>query len=789
MDSLLNLFYCKVAQAQNNRTNEIQRCSREEARDDSDPFESVIAKIQAYVCLRGVPTCSSFRKIRPDQLWLKYNGTESSFSMTNSLTRFAGDFVRRMSELCTLFGIELSTEEKDLELVKYQYLALLGVTIPQLKFSLNLAFTKYWGEVPPEGKVGEDFMGLHLFPRRMRVRLSCMRGVLRSRRSFRTQTLMNTLFQGFKKGLLPVEPHLIQKTLDKHRVCLTKDPSISSELQDSVLDKANVLFSRWNPNLSTESMKQSTKATTQVSCGNGGNIGYARACLYGNPSIREGRYCAGYYGVLSPTFIGYVERVGVFSQPEPVYQYGPVFLSDMLDLFPSRLYEKRSMKDDPFSTCLEAAPACILEPLKVRMITKPSVGLHVPLHKIQKSCWRYLHDYNVDGFEPFSLIGEPLTRAHLWKLVMSLKPGEKMVSGDYSAATDNLKGEVSKTIIRSWVDKIGLRDPFLYENILRSMTQMRILQENIILPNYEEFPHLKDFCYELQNYDQVNGQLMGNVISFVVLCAANFICLWESYERFCSRKVSLRAFVHDMPAYINGDDILFKSPSDEFYAVWKQTTSEFGFDLSIGKNFCNDKFVQINSELYRIDTQDTLEITEDFDGFSFKERPYVKNLVKIPYVNFGKITGRAKNDCSTDLTLTKIGSMSVTSRGVTEEDSLLGRLKNAPRISTELLTDSGPLGEEALKLYRTHNIGVFRHFGLAKYQSSMDDPCFQAFWAKHIVRNVKNVENDKIKVCDDLCVKLDRGTLEFDYRMVRSLERDLSFPTDLSVEKLDWKRC
>jgi len=54
---------------------------------------------------------------------------------------------------------------------------------------------------------------------------------------------------------------------------------------------------------------------------------------------------------------------------------------------------------------------------------------------------------------------------------------------------------------------------------------------------------------------------MGSVLSFPLLCAANFICFVKAVYRKCDARGQPRPNLRDIPAIINGDDILFIADS------------------------------------------------------------------------------------------------------------------------------------------------------------------------------------------------------------------------------------
>jgi hypothetical protein len=519
------------------------------------------------------------------------------------------------------------------------------------------------------------------------------------------------MFQGFKKGLLPVRPDAVQAALDKHRMCLTKDPSISTELATHVRRIAKSVTAQLRLKLGS-SHCQSTSSTTEFSYASGGNIGgcaFLKYCpkksknvlpLVGTPELLGFVMERNIRGKRIPIYdCGRVgDREKVFSvvaykrwahEITPVYFFNPLFYEDMRE-------EVRSKRGAIFQTSageLNPAiyndpvvnPACILEPMKVRIITKPDFGIHTDLHKFQKMVWKALYEHK-SGF--FQLIGEPLQRQHLWKIVAGWQPGEKFCSGDFSAATDNLKGEVSKIILEDIFSQFRLTHPIEYQNIMNSMLKSTVevprdaLGRVIGMPHYDGF--WKNFGYDLPTFQQKNGQLMGNVISFGILCIANYIAYHRSIELAQGRE--LRAFSARIPhVLINGDDILFKT-NDQRYKIWLDTVKEFGLEPSVGKNFISDRFLQVNSELYRVDTF--------LDGF----QSGVRDLRVVPYVNFGLLTGRNKKDCSKDYSICNLS--------LGAAFSACWVLNKQIRGSAQTFVDS----DELIRLQQTAEQGIFARF-------------------------------------------------------------------------------
>lgn len=87
---------------------------------------------------------------------------------------------------------------------------------------------------------------------------------------------------------------------------------------------------------------------------------------------------------------------------------------------------------------------------------------------------------------------------------------------------------------------------------------------------------------------------MGSPTSFPVLCLINLAITRLVFEIRFDRKFRLE----DLPICVNGDDVLFWAPDEEFYDDWKTLTGLAGLKFSLGKNYTHKSVCIINSEMY-----------------------------------------------------------------------------------------------------------------------------------------------------------------------------------------------
>jgi len=260
-------------------------------------------------------------------------------------------------------------------------------------------------------------------------------------------------------------------------------------------------------------------------------------------------------------------------------------------------------------------PAVVLEPMKGRIITKPAVGTYINWGRLQKALWK-----DLTGREAFQLVGRPVEEEDIWHVAGSYELGMGFNSGDFSGATDNLKGSVSSRILRFIFSKLPLEEVLRIEETFCN-SEIDYRKTPVKYSKEEMGAMYKWNCTQQGIVRQKNGQLMGHILSFPILCIANYAIFRYTYEKVLCRPVP--------KVRVNGDDILFCCYPDE-YKEWCNQTSRVGFSPSLGKNLFQSDIAQINSVLFRI-------------GFSeIGGRRFVRKIDVVPYLNMGILKMRGK---------------------------------------------------------------------------------------------------------------------------------------------------
>jgi hypothetical protein len=206
----------------------------------------------------------------------------------------------------------------------------------------------------------------------------------------------------------------------------------------------------------------------------------------------------------------------------------------------------------------------LTEPLKVRIVTKAEWMVQL-LTPVQKAWHGKMRTHPV-----FQLIGGSSVEDALSP--MKLGKGEKVVSGDYSAATDNIFLTYTKEAAEAMLERTrfdlpeGL--PTCTEAFLRKLVVHSLTRSVLDLKGTSPVPITR-------------GQMMGHILSFPLLCIIN-------------RAASCMAVPRGSFMRINGDDVIFPATKN-IYRRWKSATRSVGLEFSLGKNYYSRDLALVNS--------------------------------------------------------------------------------------------------------------------------------------------------------------------------------------------------
>lgn len=345
------------------------------------------------------------------------------------------------------------------------------------------------------------------------------------------------LQQGAKRACAPISEEFIEAAYEKHRKALTKP---LSDLSCDLIEAERFGRRLFKGVQEIDSLPPpSNKASFRYSRAEGGKIAECKASVSSNSRMEIGlAYCQGELRRVEGSDISEQEALNNYLQSE----------------------DRR-----------KARVQMVVEPLKARPITAGSALGGWTSMRGQREMWNHLYK-----LPQCKLIGEPLNEDHLrWLYRKSPKEFDTWVSGDYSAATDNLDIRLTKTLF----------EKYLYWS--KHSDEFDVMCREMLYEQELHYPH------DQSRTMQTNGQLMGSPLSFPILCAANLFGYHSAWKRYFGSQVP----IPELPVLVNGDDILFRANA-EFYEIWQQEVKKIGFELSVGKSYFSKEFLTVNSKLY-----------------------------------------------------------------------------------------------------------------------------------------------------------------------------------------------
>jgi hypothetical protein len=181
-----------------------------------------------------------------------------------------------------------------------------------------------------------------------------------------------------------------------------------------------------------------------------------------------------------------------------------------------------------------------------------------------------LYDH-ISSFE-WCVRGE-LQAEHLAEVVSDRRPGEAFISGDYESATDNICQEAVQAIV----------------DVLCEEEELSPMEREVLRNSFRNllWRSKGGTCYPIRR-----GSMMGNLVSFPVLCLLNKAC----FDICCD--ISYGWGQHRKGRF-NGDDCCFAG-SERFFSLWREVTSTFGLVVNTEKTGFSSEWIELNSRSYEV---------------------------------------------------------------------------------------------------------------------------------------------------------------------------------------------
>lgn len=388
-----------------------------------------------------------------------------------------------------------------------------------------------------------------------------------------------------KKAFAPVAPAFVDAAYEKHLSVLSQPPlPVPTGLEKFL----RAFFRAFRPKDLIKGLG-SVEASTSASNRKGRHEGGSRAVIRELMARLNGTNDESFVSMVE-TERGEVEQRGI----------GPLTEAQWLALVQRPLVEDRLLaykslglrcpliSDEMKRTYPMAKVVGLTEPLKVRVITSMTPTSSYFLKTLQRSLWKYL-----SGFPCFDLTNRVISQDSLFRLMerqlkmFGVEEGTKYVSGDYRSATDLLSIEATRLVMEVIISKLSEDDKDLAPHLAEIlMPQILVYPLDMWKPN-----GTKDTMHGLQK----NGQLMGSVLSFPILCVLNLYTYFATLSPEIQNSVLAgKTRFQDLAVLINGDDILFQC-SPERQPLWVAAGKSLGFELSLGKNFYHSTYFTVNS--------------------------------------------------------------------------------------------------------------------------------------------------------------------------------------------------
>jgi len=256
---------------------------------------------------------------------------------------------------------------------------------------------------------------------------------------------------------------------------------------------------------------------------------------------------------------------------------------------------------------LNATIQVVLEPLKMRIISKGPAYEYYQMKPLQQAIHGALREMPC-----FRLLGRPMCPTDLMDLVPhEIRPQDRWLSVDYSAATDGLSSEYGMRILHSILRRIDCEDVVRAAKVLGP--------HNLNYPVYEN----GKWCAKVESKGlQTNGQLMGGILSFPILCLAN-LGVYLAIRQICSADGDGSDHSVLGKVLVNGDDMLYVGDQVD-WETHQRIGKSVGLEMSPGKAYIHRRYANANSTCFVYDLDRA-------------ETPY-----QINFLNVGLIFGQHK---------------------------------------------------------------------------------------------------------------------------------------------------
>lgn len=443
-----------------------------------------------------------------------------------------------------------------------------------------------------------------------------------------------------KRAALPLSDDLVESTYGDHYTSLSRtdpgDTSIINRIFDNydfcqVLERIrDSVFRRYVPG--SYDCRTSTSACFERKRSEGGQVDQLRSIIGMDAAIwdevdglHEGEKTV--MSTLRNVHLPTDELVSMSWKPQ-VFERFQAPRSRVLekrrhadtDLWESELKSKtldflRETGQEPINCTIQA----VLEPFKVRVISK---GEALPYYNC-KPLQEILRE-ELSRLPCFRLLSRPMCATDLVDLGRRVGYNDEWFSVDYSAATDGLSWSYSGRILEFLIQDLPEVD--------------RMLAMKVLGPHRLSYPTRTGQAF--YKGMQRNGQLMGSILSFPILCLANLgVYLLVNAER--QKSWDLDSILNHV--LVNGDDMVYAAPSE----LWEEhikVARSVGLEMSVGKAYHHKTYVNINSTSFHYEIPKVFNMELSTHKYSTGPNPRIGSTTpwQIDFLNTGLYFGSRK---------------------------------------------------------------------------------------------------------------------------------------------------
>jgi hypothetical protein len=191
-----------------------------------------------------------------------------------------------------------------------------------------------------------------------------------------------------------------------------------------------------------------------------------------------------------------------------------------------------------------------------------------------KRCLRPVHNALYDHISSFGwCVRGDVRREDYEAIYEDRRAGEDLISGDYSSATDMIYTFAVDAIV----------------DVLAECPELTEKERSILVGS---FSNLRWVSRSGRFYPIKRGSMMGNLVSFPLLCLLNKAC----YDICCDITFGTGS---GRVGRFNGDDCAFAGTA-EFFALWRQVTSTFGLIVNEEKTGFESEWLELNSQPFSV---------------------------------------------------------------------------------------------------------------------------------------------------------------------------------------------